>query len=439
MRDSQRHATGRRHGAREMTSDSGQPLVSNDVTVMAQNAYQSKRDRQEKNMQSGPSFMDQMYKGDEGRNSKQVTGAGRGTANKPDSLNVFSWDMGKGGQRQRDGEQLQGPIGRSDAEARRTGESKKFEDNKNGNFLKFSENPSKPARQPISPQNQCAPYATNYEANPKAEAMRGGRRQPPANGGKAGPEIDGFPGMGQNSRHKPFQHIPRKNVESNVFLPEPPGMAEERFAPPQQQQRAPPNNGGGLAGMMGMPPPPRGGAYTTSNGTYGVETPSEASSPSGAYQPPDLSNYPPRMAPPQHAGQPPSAYANPNQGYYREEPSESSTPRYLRDERDYEADDRELYEYEEQLRMRLQQARGGAGGGCEGAGCCQQRGNATAYDYSTEDGFSETPREELEKRRLYQLQQEGGGAARWIDDESAVTPSSVTPQATADRRVRFDM
>lgn len=522
-RDAQRHSTGRRHGPREMTNELGQPNTATDNTVLAQKAFENRRAVQQQNMEKAPSFMEQMYSNDASRNggggggrqaSQQPPGAAKKNNNQGrDHLNLFSWDEhSSGGNKELGVAPRRGVVERSEAELRslrqkddavkRDGDARKFEKNKDGNFLRFSENSPQPTRKPLSPQNKAAPFAVDYpqcDVPDKDANHRPLRRRPPPQKDVESSEFDGFPGMGRQSREKNAEHLERRGQESNIFppsmTPSSAGASDAELIQRVHQQRTKPEVG---VATQASQVPRNLGPYTTSNGSYGVnKTPggrvvSEAGLGAGgpeAYPPglisPQSYGYgygygsgqeTPQSVPkgysysgqttPQHmmmgGGGGAGGYGGPQQspqmqrggaeGAYqpprlapgarpapcggtdddcaccphpqkRAPPSESSTPRFIREHDEYGADagdeEAELYAYEQQLRARLMRAREADAGGAE----------PVSYEFSASKGFVETPRE---------------GAARWMDESPAVTPSAVgdmysSSAGAGDRRVRFNM
>lgn len=466
-RDAQRHGTGRRHGARELNSDQGMSSAA-EKTMMAQRAHDTHRAEQALNMQKAPSFMEQMYMGESRKKTEKGPVAQKHVDGR-EKLNVFAWESTpknqdvphRGRVIERSEAELRS-LKRSDAASRRDGDAQKFTTNQDGNFLRFSDNPKAPMRKPLGKQNNPAPYAVDYPQSnvPEKDAnARPMRRRAPEQPAPAGPEFEGFPGMGKSSPQKNIDHIERCNQESNIFPPSVSGMEtpmshnhmEAELIQRMHQQRKQADVG--TATTSPQQQQRNMGPYTTSNGSYGVDRLPKGGSPQSSFSPSLQSMTPQAMTPQamspkgqqqrggmsemqqliQQQYQPPALAPNagrvvhgqgceccppqqPKQQYpplYPE--SESSTPRYLRDHNEYgdaaTDDERELYEYEQQLRMRLMKARQE-----------QDRGDAVAYDYSQEKGFVETPREE--------------GAPRWLDDGS-VTPSEAISQG--DRRVRFNM
>lgn len=252
-RDAQKHITGRRHGPRDMTNVAGVPNSAADKTMEAQRAFQTHRAAQQRHMETGPSFLDQMFDSRADRQQKAnptmflkscgalpgqdsrvdsggmssfsspatVNGSGGGVGTRRsgpqgrEPLNIFSWndEYQQKGLREklmmeRDSEMraLCPPevVGAKDlGSLRRDGDAKKFERSTDNHFLNFGEDKSTalPGRKPLGTANPAPPFAVNYEqreVKSDPSVHHPCRRRPgPAMGADAGaPSFEGFPGLG---------------------------------------------------------------------------------------------------------------------------------------------------------------------------------------------------------------------------------------------------
>ncbi|KAK7200959.1 hypothetical protein NESM_000155200 [Novymonas esmeraldas] len=283
-RDANRRPTGRRHQARDMaevqaTVDAARGAPA---TSVAEEARHTTAQRQ---MATGPSFLDRMYD----HNSTIVESAQptrrRGSA-PPDHLNIFSWQevsptAAASGVRQpaagtgapRAARPVNPTTVAATAEDRRAQESKKFEAHQESAFLRFSDAPKatpaggaagqRGARYGAAPPPPPPPPPSHTEGGmmgnlmrDQPEKARGRRGQAPVvapgkrrSGAEAEMGVAGFPGMGQRSAPRGVPHLTRKPVQSNVFPPTTSEWAERAELTAGDAAHPTPASAGG-------PPPP---------------------------------------------------------------------------------------------------------------------------------------------------------------------------------------
>lgn len=286
-RDSTHHATGRRHGAREMTNESGIPLSAADNTVLARDEFNRKRALDESNIANAPSFMQSMGEKSAAASehaSHPAPPVSR-TAGK-DTLNLFSWE----GPIEKKPHRRSSGVEKSEAEinslrpvhdsVHRNMDAQKFEQHKDTSFLHFSENQPRPGRRTLSPQNTQPPFAMDQPVAPNQVPGAGPapphmRRQFPGSSGatpasQQPSSIDGFPGLGgANAFKNPSPALNKKPISSVFNLPIDPVQSDTEAAQIQRMHQSRTKAEVGTA-TVGRAAPRHMGGYTTSNGSYGV-------------------------------------------------------------------------------------------------------------------------------------------------------------------------
>lgn len=268
-KDAHRHPTGRRHAPREMTTDAGVPTFGSPEAANTRRASDQLREQQVQKANVGPSFMDQMFDQERKRSEAHQahahgTGVNRPANTPKDQLNLFAWDthgstaVGKATAPYPPARSAPGgaaaaaaaaaaPPPVADAEARRSAEARKFEQNSAGHFLAFSgdrkapvaQHPGKRMNTGVSRQPQQglqAPFATDDSANNQRSngdnaAQRRGKKAAPAVRQGDGGTVQGFKGMGDQCTTRPTGRKVGKAEPSQVFLP---------FTEPQQANQPPP-------------------------------------------------------------------------------------------------------------------------------------------------------------------------------------------------------
>lgn len=257
-RDAHRHITGRRHGPREMTNDSGLPYAATDNTVQAQQVFQTHRAAQQRHMETSPSFLDQMFESRGERQQKTtsgvlhhasgvlpgsdyrggaaggmvsstsspqvaVKGGGAGGAGAvyhgyppgKEPLNIFSWndEYQQKGLRDklitdRNAEMRTlcpgGAVVAQDySTIRRDDDARKFERSTDNHFLSFGEDKRKApvGLHPMGAGSKSPPFAVNYEqrdvpADPAVHHPSRRRAGPPVSSESSALPFEGFPGLG---------------------------------------------------------------------------------------------------------------------------------------------------------------------------------------------------------------------------------------------------
>lgn len=243
-RDATQHNKGRRHGPRDMNQDGGVANTAMDNTMEAKRAFESRREVQQRHIETGPSFLDSMFANRSERDRPANSGVSlhssgtlpggalasssqsslnasgvterfpRGSQNGKEPLNVFKWNDGyqQKGLREklmmeRDSELRslcppESPHGPNFGDLRRDDDAKKFERSTENHFLNFEEGKKQahPGRKPLASGNVTTPFAVNYEQR-EVQTDRemhspSRRRQEPVRANTGGPSFEGFPGLG---------------------------------------------------------------------------------------------------------------------------------------------------------------------------------------------------------------------------------------------------
>ncbi|CBZ28474.1 conserved hypothetical protein [Leishmania mexicana MHOM/GT/2001/U1103] len=267
-RDANKRPSGRRHQARDMAELQATVDASQGVQpVPAEGTRCAAAQRQ---MATGPSFLDRMYE----HNSAVVESAhpaGRRVSAPTDHLNIFSWDdtapasrppiqsrqVAASGSRATQPVNTTGPV--PTVEDRRAAEARKFETSSESAFLRFTDAPKAQPRAEAGNRDARTGAVSGKPATslPPCGDMMGNlmREQPPKPRGRRGPAVTptsnrssvpeesgvaGFPGMGQRSIPRGPPHLTRKPAQSNVFpSPIPNFMQQEDFGQ-REDARAPP-------------------------------------------------------------------------------------------------------------------------------------------------------------------------------------------------------
>lgn len=252
VRDANRHPTGRRHQPRDMTVNTGGNNAAVGGAGATANGGPERHANDQKQMSSGPSFMDRMFVHDASASSPAHV-ARRHKSGPRDSLNVFSWQETVPAQKSPAMQAGDGPRAARNVdnaaaaavptvEDRRAQESKKFEAHSESTFLKFSDTPS--AGQPVGAgkSTQRVLAQAPRESGMMDELMRDQHERPHGKRIHAAQQatgrqkrvsaaedggVAGFPGMGQRSTPRAVPHLNRKQVESHVFPPSLPPWAQQ--------------------------------------------------------------------------------------------------------------------------------------------------------------------------------------------------------------------
>jgi hypothetical protein len=259
VREANKRQTGRRHQPRDMSEGQTASAGGNATAIGAGSAVAKRRGgggdagrhmNDQKQMSSGPSFMDRMYAHDASA-GEPTHAARRHNSGPKDNLNIFSWQerdntqkppVGRGPRAARN---VDATIALPTVEDRRAQESKKFETHSESTFLKFSDTPVNGGQgsggAPIRAGRRACGSRQPHENGLMGELMRDQQERPhgkriqveqqaygkrKGGAGPADPGVAGFPGMGKRSTPCAVPHINRKQLESNVFPPSSPPWAQ---------------------------------------------------------------------------------------------------------------------------------------------------------------------------------------------------------------------
>ncbi|KAG5500432.1 hypothetical protein JKF63_03525 [Porcisia hertigi] len=244
-RDANKRPSGRRHQPRDMAEV--QANIDADTGILKTSAEGARRSAAQKNMASGPSFLDRMFEHSATIVESSNPTRRRGSA-PADHLNIFSWQNNPPASRgpgqghapalsePRAGRPVVATAALPTAEDRRAVESKKFESNRDGVFLRFTDDPktkgkadardggARPGAEPGKPVTSFPTGGDMGGSLMRGESLkvcgRRGKAAAPASnkrGMEEGSGVAGFPGMGERSAPRAVPRLTRKPVESNVF------------------------------------------------------------------------------------------------------------------------------------------------------------------------------------------------------------------------------
>ncbi|KAG5475014.1 hypothetical protein CUR178_04464 [Leishmania enriettii] len=267
-RDANRRPTGRRHQARDMAQV--QAAIDANNSVAKAPAEGPRHAAAQKQMSTGPSFLDRMYE-----NNSAVVESSRPTrrhATAPaDHLNIFSWQGAapasrppeQGLQASTCGSRASRPANvmatAPTAEERRAVESKKFEAHHDSAFLRFSDDPKGPhaaeagnrgaragdtkGKPVLSAPSESGMIGSLMREQPHKPRGRRGQPSAPTGNQLSAPEesgVAGFPGMGQRSIPRAVPHVARRPVPNNIFPAAIPKSAQRTDSGAGHDPREPP-------------------------------------------------------------------------------------------------------------------------------------------------------------------------------------------------------
>ncbi|KPI84899.1 hypothetical protein ABL78_6054 [Leptomonas seymouri] len=272
-REANRRPTGRRHQPCDMaelqTASAGSAAAGPGGAAVKNGVDRHVSDQ--KQMSSGPSFMDRMYEHD-----ASATGPAHATrrhkSGPSDCLNVFSWKetdrsakppQAAAGRGPRAAREINATMGVPTAEDRRVQESKKFEAHSDSTFLKFSDSPAQVQSALAANTKRRAPAPEQSDngvmgclmrdqpQQPQGKHVQAGRRVAAGRRGEGAedPGVAGFPGMGQRGPPRPVPQAKRAQAQPNSSPPwaqcgdvevgRRPGEGSRRETPPQASVPAP--------------------------------------------------------------------------------------------------------------------------------------------------------------------------------------------------------
>lgn len=246
VREASKRQTGRRHQPRDMAE--GQTDATGTGAAAAARGVPDRHVSEQKQMSSGPSFMDRMYAHD-ASGAEPAHAARRHKAGPKDNLNIFAWQTtdpaskapppkaaARGPRVARD---VDAKAAVPTAEDRRAQESRKFETHSESTFLKFSDTPVD-GQSATQAGGRRASNTARRESGLMGELMREQQERPHGKrvtkaeearrrGGGGGAEeqgVAGFPGMGKRSAPRAVPHLHRKVEDAGVFPPAMPPWAQ---------------------------------------------------------------------------------------------------------------------------------------------------------------------------------------------------------------------